>query len=508
MWQSTGGYALGMREKEAKFELEESSELPAPGTLVKGLGEYSVDEIRQNADYYDTVDLRLTRAGASLRFRSDDGWTVKLPKQQHGLLERDEFVLGFSDPGSPPAEAVSLVRALTRSRPLNRIATVRTDRREVRIEDSKGRAVGLIDDDRVRTTAPGALARSFHEVEFEIADGADSGLVAKVITRLRDAGARPNRQRPKIVRALGKPARRAPDVEPGDPLGRTSTPADLAQSCLANSVHRLVTHDPVVRTDSDPEGVHKARVATRRLRSDLRTLRPVLQTARTEPLRKELKWLGESLGSVRDADVLQGLLASKLAVLPAACGDDAAQIEKELERQRATELANLGRALDSSRYLAVLDELVSVVHEPPLDWSRRDPTRTDAAVVKKVANKQWKRFRKAVDRLPRDPSDQELHEVRKRAKQARYAFEAAAPIIGKSARRLSKRLSDLQDHLGALQDAVMAADWLHEAALRVGGASNGYVAGRIAQAFDTDRRDLRRSWKKEWKRARRAHRRL
>jgi CHAD domain-containing protein len=497
-----------MREKEAKFEFEERSELPPPGTLVKGLGRCSAGEIRQIADYYDTADLRLTRAGASLRFRSDDGWTVKLPKPQDGVLERDEFVLGLEDHDSPPTEAVSLVRALIRSRPLNRIATVRTDRREVRIEDRKGRAVGLIDDDRVRTTARGARARSFHEVEFEIADGADSDLVAEVIGRLREAGARPNKQRPKIARALGKPARLVPDVVPGDPLGRRSTPADLAQSCLANGVHRLVTHDPVVRTDSDPEGVHQARVATRRMRSDLRTVRPMLQTARTEPLRKELKWLGELLGAVRDADVLQELLTSKLAVLPAACRDDAAPLEKELERQRATHLENLSRELDSHRYLAILDDVVSVVHEPPFERSHRDLTRKDVAAVKRIADKQWKRFRKAVHRLPRDPSDPELHEVRKRAKQARYAFEATAPIIGKRARRLAKRLEDLQDHLGAHQDAVMATDWLHDAALHAGGASNGYAAGRLAQAFDTDRRDLRRTWKKQWKRARRAHRRL
>jgi CHAD domain-containing protein len=295
---------------------------------------------------------------------------------------------------------------------------------------------------------------------------------------------------------------------PGDPLGRASTPAELAQSCLANGVHRLVTHDPVVRTDSDQEGVHKARVATRRLRSDLRTLRPVLQTARTEPLRKELKWLGELLGAVRDADVLQQLLTSKLAVLPAVCRDNVAPLEKELERQRATHLATLGRELDSHRYLAILDEVVSVVHEPPFERSHRDPTRTDVAAVKRIADKQWKRFRKAVDRLPRDPSDPDLHEVRKRAKQARYAFEATAPIIGKHARRLSKRLADLQDHLGAHQDAVMATDWLHDAALHAGGVTNGYAAGRLAQAFDTDRRDLRRTWKKQWKRVRRAHRRL
>jgi CHAD domain-containing protein len=206
--------------------------------------------------------------------------------------------------------------------------------------------------------------------------------------------------------------------------------------------------------------------------------------------------------------VLQGLLTSKLAVLPAACGDDAASIEKELEGERATQFANLSRELDSSRYLAVLDDLVSIVHEPPLNRSHRDPTRTDVAAVKRLADKQWKRFRKAVDRLSEDPSDSELHEVRKRAKQARYAFEATRPIIGKRARRLAKRLEDIQDHLGAVQDAVMAIDWLHDIALQTGNASGGYAAGRLAQAFDTDRRDLRRAWKKQWKRARRAHRRL
>jgi hypothetical protein len=54
----------------------------------------------------------------------------------------------------------------------------------------------------------------------------------------------------------------------------------------------------------------------------------------------------------------------------------------------------------------------------------------------------------------------------------------------------------------------VAANWLHDAALRVGGASSAYAAGQLAQAFDADRRDLRRTWKKEWKRAQRAHRKL
>jgi hypothetical protein len=67
-----------------------------------------------------------------------------------------------------------------------------------------------------------------------------------------------------------------------------------------------------------------------------------------------------------------------------------------LERQRATRLATLTRALDSRRYLAVLDALVSFVHEPPLEQSDYDVTRPDVAAVKRLADKQWKRLRKAV----------------------------------------------------------------------------------------------------------------
>ena len=95
-----------MREREHKFLLKRGRELPGPNKLVKGLGTYSVTRRHQEAVYYDTADLRLTRAGASLRFRSDDGWTVKLPEHQHGLLERDEIVFGFLDAAEPPREAV------------------------------------------------------------------------------------------------------------------------------------------------------------------------------------------------------------------------------------------------------------------------------------------------------------------------------------------------------------------------------------------------------------------
>jgi len=497
-----------MRETEQKFLLERGRELPGADNLVKELGSYSVERIRQEAVYYDTADLRLTRTGASLRFRTDDGWTVKLPQRQGGLLEREEIVLGLSDATAPPAEAVALVRALCRSAPLDAVATVSTDRREIRIVDRRGREVGLIDDDRVRASARPNGTTSFHEVEFEIAPDADSDLVAELVARLRQAGARPDSQLPKVVRALGESARQTPDVVPGDRLSRRSTPSELVQSCFANGVHRLMTHDPVARRDADPEGVHQARVGTRRLRSDLRTLRPVLATAWTEPLRDELKWLGDLLGDVRDADVLGEQLDAHLSDLSESTRRDATALCRHLERERREHLDTLQQALESRRYLALLDNLVAAVREPPLDRVHQDRTKRNPRAVERLTRTPWKRLRRAVDKLPDRPSNPELHEIRKRAKQARYAYEATTPILGKAASRLAKELKKLQNILGTHQDAVVAADWLHHATVDLGDPKASYAAGRLAQIFDNEHRKLRRKWQRKWKRVRRAHRRL
>ena len=85
--------------------------------------------------------------------------------------------------------------------------------------------------------------------------------------------------------------------------------------------------------------------------------------------------------------------------------------------------------------------------------------------------------RRALDRQPSDPS---LHEVRKRAKRARYAAELGRGLFGKRARRLAKRLETVQDALGELQDAVVAEEYLWSLTARGISAPAAFVAGAIA----------------------------
>src|SRR5205823_6007264 len=110
----------------------------------------------------------------------------------------------------------------------------------------------------------------FRQVEVELAQDAPDGLLGAVAERLRFAGAGEPDAVSKIVRALGSRATEPPEladltagIDGGAPFHQ------LVQATIANGVSRLIRHDPGVRMGDDPEDVHQARVATRRLRSDL-----------------------------------------------------------------------------------------------------------------------------------------------------------------------------------------------------------------------------------------------
>ena len=56
----------------------------------------------------------------------------------------------------------------------------------------------------------------------------------------------------------------------------------------------------------------------------------------------------------------------------------------------------------------------------------------------------------------------ELHRLRITCKRARYAVELFEPALGEGAKPIEKALIDVQDHLGALQDAVVALATVEE----------------------------------------------
>jgi CHAD domain-containing protein len=484
-------------EHEFKFSPGPLFQIPDLST-VKGVHPDAPETIRLQATYFDTDDFRLSRAGASLRYRNPDGWTVKLPVAKDvGTLTRDELHFG-GEPGEPPQAAVDLVLALMRRAPLTPVARLNTVRTRVVLRDEHDAKIGEVVDDEVSLLDGVRLAARFRELEVELEESASPTLVAALIARLRAAGAGQPDPVPKIVRALGPRAADPPDLVPPRPLDELSTPAEVVQAAITTSTLRLIRNDPGVRIGSDPEAVHQARVATRRLRSDLRTFGAVVDEKWSEPIRAELKWVGGLLGDVRDTEVLLERLDGRLADLPATDIDDGKQLLDELSERREQHRAELLHAMRSDRYLALLDTLVDAARAPKFADDLYDED--DELELADFVRKPWRKLRKAVKALGPEPGDHELHQVRIRAKRCRYAAEAVAPAIGKGARRFERAMAKVQDVLGEHQDAVVAGQWLRSHAT----GTTAFVAGElVAVEREAARVAAREQWPKVWARARR-----
>jgi CHAD domain-containing protein len=239
----------------------------------------------------------------------------------------------------------------------------------------------------------------------------------------------------------------------------------------------------------DPDAVHDMRVATRRLRSTLRSYRKLLDRERTEPVRAELRWLGQQLGAVRDSDVLAHRLDTAVAAEPPelVVGPVAARIRQHMSARTAKAREDLLAALDSPRYaelLAGVDRVVAVSGEAPSGRNR-------------LVRRAGRALRRADEQLDGARTDVALHEARKAYKRARYAVELVEPLVGKPARRLTKRLKALQDILGTHQDAVVAGDLLRQYGMRAhlegeNAFTYGLLHARQYAARQESLRDLRK----------------
>jgi len=238
---------------------------------------------------------------------------------------------------------------------------------------------------------------------------------------------------------------------------------------------------------ADPELLHRQRVATRRLRSLLRSAGPLTSDPkRAHRLAEDLRWLGRALGAVRDRDVLIDYLVDELTRLEEAAAFGAVLELIDSERQEARR--ELASVFASERYQTLLQEL----EQPPRLRAGED--------IRSVALSEHERMVEAFPALDDDPSDGELHEFRIQVKRARYAAGAAG-----ASERYMERARALQDILGEHQDAAVAENDIRDLLSRVRGTGRtALAAGRLIERQRIRRSEARRVWRKAWKRLRRA----
>ncbi len=355
--------------------------------------------------YFDADDLRLTRWGGSLSFRSPDEWRLRLPPPADRVAYSTEHVFRGSRTAIP-ARALDLATAYLR------------------------------------------------------------GVEPRPVADL---------QLLRAVPALAIDPQEPPDLV-APPVDRRTRIDDVVRAALIGSVQQLINVDVAMRIGGDPVAVHRARVAVRRLRSDLRTFRPVLAGTWASDLRERVRWLGDGLAATRDADVLLARVERQAARLPDVDAHRKHLVLHLLRGVQTTAYHQLGMLLRQPRYVHVLADLLDAVRRPPFNERAHERARTAAPALMQDA---WRDLRRAVSERERGraPSDADLHGIRIRAKRVRYAAEALAPVCGKRARAFAGRVARLQDVLGEYLDATSACDHLRR---HLAGGDGAFVAGEVA----------------------------
>jgi len=487
-------------EREIKLEVPANFNLPDLDAAYDGVTAHPRGARRYATTYYDTTDLRLARWGCSLRYRDGQGWTLKLPEPSDGeaAMFRTEYV--FDGPaGAPPAAALDLVASMLRRARVRVVARLNAIRRTIDLR-SNGEALAEVTDDVVSVLRANRVLRRFREIEIELAKDGPLTLLDAVAARLQAAGAGAPHQVPKVVQALGSRAAGPAEVaavEP-DPDGPASAVISFA---LARSVERLIRHDPLIRASGDVEAVHQARVATRRLRSDLRTFRPLLKKSWSDSLRRRLRAAADALGAVRDADVFIERLNDAIAKLPVADRVEAGAVVGDHAAERARRYEALLAVLRSDAYLGLLDELIEGAARPQ---TLRSALRAARLELPALVADQWKKAKRAATSAQRLQSDDALHRLRIRIKRCRYAMDAVAPVAGKRAKAFAKAAGKLQQMLGTHHDAVVAHGLLREYAKH--GAA--FAAGELAMIEWRAAGKTRKSWLGGWQKVAAARQRL
>jgi triphosphatase len=284
---------------------------------------------------------------------------------------------------------------------------------------------------------------------------------------------------------------------------RPTTTGELALQVMRQQATLFAEEVPQAQLGADPEHVHDARVATRRLRAALRLFEDILPES-SEGLDVELRWIAGYLGPVRDLDVQMKRLSAIAAEL--GLSDAVSPYAAWLDQQRERAQVSFDAAFQSDRFVGLTERLRQLNDLAP-DELGDVPLEDDAP---RRLRQTYGKFRTRADGLcPSSPAEL-FHRARIGAKRLRYAAEFFEPLYGKPARRVIVAATAVQDLLGDHQDGIVntqrieeavraaGAEWPPESTLALGQliqweANHGV---KLRHQFNSAYRDVRSAWRR------------
>lgn len=238
----------------------------------------------------------------------------------------------------------------------------------------------------------------------------------------------------------------------------------LAAKHIAAQAKQLAAQLNSIRKADGTEPVHRARVASRRLRAWMQLCGDCLPEKTARRWRRCLRRLTRGLGPARDRDVQIAFLYDHLAGLEKKdCYPGIVRLLGQLESEREDYQSEVLSAVDRFAATGVLDEML-VMAKPILAEAKANRTPPGSPFVfRKVGEavlRQVAKLREYEDSLA-DAKDLERHHaMRIAAKRLRYTLEIAATAYDGRLDESIATAKQLQTLLGALHDCDVCADLL------------------------------------------------
>ena len=507
------------REIELKLEVaaEDLAKLARHAPLL-AQAEVPLRRQQLRSVYYDTPDLELWRSGLVLRVRAEGRRRVVGVKtrgvMRGGLVVREEVETPLAGAALDPRRVAraTLLASIPEPRLCRAVERAASGQRlgprvETRFQRTLlqlrlgGAAVELaLDQGEVRA---GRSSLPIRELELELRSGPRHALFDLALRLAGDFALRPS-SLGKAERGFERLLGAGPTPSRAEPIAlRPDASLEAAlRAVLGECMRHLTANQPAAEAGKDPEGVHQMRVGARRLRSALRLFDAWLPVGAARLLTNELRWLGRELGRARDLDVFVGELLGPIAKSRRE-DEGLAALHGAAESARAEAHAAVRAALRSPRYALLVLRLGRFVEGPLRRGQRAALAAPARRAVRPLLRQRAAHMRELGDRLDQ-LSAAELHRLRIRAKRLRYAIELVAKLFdGRGAARSARRLAELQDTLGHLNDLANAEALLVQLRERLDSAGSpvvargeGFLLGYAARSAAAGRDALGEVWRR------------
>ena len=228
----------------------------------------------------------------------------------------------------------------------------------------------------------------------------------------------------------------------------------LVQTCLAH----YVANQRGVLENADPEYLHQARVALRRLRSVFNTFSPLLPAPALAAMSADTRWFSHELGRARDWDVFADETLAPVSARHRG-KPGMAVLARSVLRLRMAANSEVRREVASARGQALLLSLGGWLSAE--SWIERlnaaqrgklqEPVAGFAQTVFDAASRRVSKRGRNIDSL----GPRELHSLRIAVKKLRYAGDFFAALYPrKRSKPYLARLAGLQEVLGIINDTA------------------------------------------------------